>query len=56
MKETMTMKHVIVFCVLIIFVRPGLFLHLPNKATRQPNKAAQTNGNGKSAMSLTVKT
>ena len=54
MKEMMTMKHVIVFYVLMYFVRPGFFLHLPNRAIKQPKKAAIRNGNGRMPMSLIV--
>ena len=55
MKAMMTMKHVIVFCVLMYFVRPGFFLHLPKRAIRQPKKAAMRKGNGKMPISLMVK-
>ena len=44
MKAMMTMKLVIVFCVLMYLVRPGVFLHFPNTAIRQPNKAVMRKG------------
>ena len=54
MKATMTMKQVIVFWVLMNFVRPGFFLHFPNTAIRQPKKAAMRKGKGKIPISLIV--
>jgi len=55
MKAMITMKQVIVFWVLMYFVLPGVFLHLPKTAIRQPIKAAHRNGKGIIPMSLMVK-
>ena len=55
MKAMITIKHVIVFWVLMYFVRPGFFLHLPKRAMRQPKKAAMRKGKGKMPISLMVK-
>jgi len=54
MKAMMMMKHVMVFCVLMNFVRPGFFLHLPKTAMRHPKKAAIKNGKGRMPISLIV--
>ena len=54
MKATMTMKQVIVFWVLMNFVRPGFFLHLPKMAMTHPKKAAIRKGNGRMPISLIV--
>jgi len=48
------MKHVIVFWVEMYLVRPGFFLHLPNKAIKQPKKAMISHGKGKMPMSSMV--
>ena len=54
MKAMITIKHVIVFCVLMYFVLPGFFLHFPKRAMRQPKKAAMRKGKGKMPISLMV--